>query len=312
MMSAERRDERHGLWAGVGAYGLWGVLALYWKLLDHVPPSEILAHRVFWCFLFAFAVLRGRGSVQPLLQVLSDRKARRAVALSTLLIGANWFLFIWAVAERRVTEVSLGYYMNPILNVVLGAAFLGERIVGLRRVAVGLAALGVLAFTVGLGYLPWLSIVLAGTFGFYGLVRKTAAAGPLVGLVVETLFLSPLALAYVWVVPAPSGGALLHEGVGTAILLVLGGPITAAPLLLFATAARRLPYSTLGMLQYIAPTLQLLCAVTAFGEPFTPRHAVTFGFVWLGVGLYAGSARPGRAPGTPPEKPRRPGRKEAG
>lgn len=288
-------ESKRGLWAGVGAYGLWGVLALYWKLLDHVAPSEILAHRVFWCFLFSLLVLRARGTLQPLVDVLRDPKARRAVVLATVLIGANWFLFIWAVSERRVTEVSLGYYMNPILNVLLGALFLGEKLSGQRRVAVAFAALGVIAFTVGLGYLPWLSLVLAGTFGFYGLVRKTAAAGPLVGLVIETMLLSPLAVAYVLLVPAEPGGALLGAGASTTALLFIGGPITAAPLLLFATAARRLPYSTLGMLQYIAPTLQLACAVWAFDEPFTSRHAVTFAFVWLGVGLYAWSARPKRA-----------------
>jgi chloramphenicol-sensitive protein RarD len=293
-------EARKGLWAGIGAYGLWGVLALYWKLLDHVAPSEILAHRVFWCFLFSLVVLRARGTLQPLVDVLRDRKARRAVGLATLLIGANWFLFIWAVAERRVTEVSLGYYMNPILNVVLGAVFLGERLSGLRRVAVAFAAFGVVAFTIGLGYLPWLSLVLAGTFGFYGLVRKTAAAGPLVGLVIETMFLSPLAVVYVLVVPDEPGGALLQDGWGTVALLLFAGPITAAPLLLFATAARRLPYSTLGMLQYIAPTLQLACAVWAFGEPFTARHAVTFALVWLGVGLYAWSSRPRGTSSRPP------------
>jgi len=280
-----------GLWAGVGAYGLWGVLALYWKLLDHVSPSEILAHRVFWCFLFSLLVLRARGTLQPVLDILRDPKARRAVALATLLIGANWFLFIWAVAERRVTEVSLGYYMNPILNVVLGAVVLGERLSRARKVAVVLAGLGVAAFTIGLGYVPWLSLVLAGTFGFYGLVRKTAAAGPLVGLVIETMLLSPLAVLYVLLLPETPGGAIAAHGWGTTALLLLAGPVTAAPLLLFATAARKLPYSTLGMLQYIAPTLQLACAVWAFREPFTPRHAVTFAFVWLGVGLYAWSAR---------------------
>lgn len=287
-------ETKRGLWAGVGAYSMWGVLALYWKLLDHVRPSEVLAHRVAWCFLFAVLILRSRSTLQPILRVLSDRKALRAVLVSTVLIGSNWFLFIWAVAERRVTEVSLGYYMNPILNVVLGALFLGERLEGPRRAAVALAALGVVAFTVGLGYLPWLSLVLAGTFGFYGLVRKTASAGPLEGLVIETMLLSPLAVAYVLWVPAEPGGALVTEDAFTRALLVFGGPVTAAPLLLFATAARRLRYSTLGMLQYIAPTLQLACAVLAFGEPFTPRHAVTFGFVWLGVGLYAWSSRPPR------------------
>lgn len=277
---------------------MWGVLALYWKLLDHVPTPEVLAHRVFWCFWFALILLRARGTLQPLIRVFGDRRARWAVLASTLLIGVNWFLFIWAVGERRVTEVSLGYYMNPILNVVLGSVFLGETIRGLRRVAVGLALLGVAAFTVGLGYLPWLSLALASSFGFYGLVRKTAAAGPLVGLVVETMLLSPLALAWVLIAPAEPGGAFIAEDGGTRLLLILAGPVTAAPLISFATAARRLPYSTLGMLQYLAPTLQLVCAVVAFDEPFTARHAVTFGFVWLGVGMYAWSSSP-RSDGRP-------------
>ncbi len=284
-------DARRGLWAGIGAYGLWGVLALYWRLLDTVPPAEILANRIVWCFVFAAAALRLRGSLQPAVDVLCDPSSRRAVFASTALIGINWFLFIWAVAERRVTEVSLGYYINPLFNVALGALVLGERLSRLQLVSVALAALGIVSFTVSLGSLPWLSVVLPLTFGLYGLVRKTARAGPLVGLVLETALLAPGALVYLVVWPPVVGGHLVHGPAPETALLLFGGPLTALPLLLFAAAARRLEYATLGMLQYIAPTLQLACAVWAFDEPFTARHAVTFAFVWAGVFTYAVAAR---------------------
>ncbi|MEM1025480.1 MAG: EamA family transporter RarD [Myxococcota bacterium] len=272
-----------GVGAALAAYGLWGVLALYWKQLSHVSAAEILAYRILFGALGAgliVVVVRGGPRVAA---VWFDPRQRRAAVLATALIGINWFLFIWAVSEHRVTQVSLGYYINPLVNVALGALVLGERLSGLRKLAVGLAATGVLAFVVNLGYLPWLSLVLALSFGGYGVVRKQAKAGPLEGLFLETALLAPLALLYLLQV----GAVALFEGGWTTAFLVGGGPVTIVPLLLFAYAARRIPYGTLGMLQYLAPTLQLACAVWAFDEPFTPAHALTFAFVWCGLFVYA-------------------------
>jgi len=282
-----------GVGAAVAAYGLWGVLALYWKQLAHVPAGEIMAHRVvFGAAAAGLAVVffRGGGRVA---EIWADPKQRRAVALATLLIGTNWFLFIWAVAQHRVTQVSLGYYINPLVNVALGALFLGERLSRIRRWAVGLAGVGVASFVFTLGHLPWLSIVLALSFGSYGLVRKQAKAGPLEGLFLETALLTPLALLFLWGVD----GRAIWNGGWTSALLVAGGPVTIVPLVLFAYAARRIPYGTLGMIQYLAPTLQLACAVWAFDEPFTQAHALTFSLVWGGLALYAVEGLWGRARG---------------
>jgi chloramphenicol-sensitive protein RarD len=287
-----------GIWAGVGAYTLWGVLALYWKLLAHVPPLEILAHRILWSFVFGALLLTVRREWSAVRSVLTDGRSLGAVALSTVLIAINWFLFIWAVSQHRVTEISLGYYINPLFNVLLGAVVLSERLRRAQRWAVALAGLGVSWFVVSLGTLPWVSLVLAFSFGCYGLVRKLSPAGPIDGLTLEAGGLTAVALVGL------TGGFVPVDGhfgadLGTTALLVFGGPLTALPLLLFAVAARRIPYSTLGMLQYIAPTLQLLCAVTAFDEPFTQRHLVTFSFVWSGLGLFAYdtfSRRPRAAP----------------
>ncbi|MGF1511295.1 MAG: EamA family transporter RarD [Myxococcota bacterium] len=274
-----------GVWAGVGAYVLWGVLALYWKQLAHVEPSEILAHRVLWSFVFGCVILGILGGGGRLLAILREPRAFRAALVATALIATNWFLFLWAVDRHRVTEISLGYYINPLLNVLLGALVLKEKLRNAQRLAVVLAAVGVAFFIVSVGSLPWVSLVLAMSFGIYGLVRKVAAAGPIEGLTLEVGFVSPIALVFL-LLRDPPGGVVLDGGI-TAGFLFLAGPLTALPLLLFAYSARRIPYSTLGMLQYIAPTLQLLCAVTAFGEPFTERHLVTFAFVWSGLALYA-------------------------
>lgn len=285
-----------GFLFALGAYLLWGLFPIYWKQLARLPADLILAHRVAWSFVFisAFVVAtRGLGSVAG---ALKDAKARRAMIASTLLISTNWFLFIWAVSNQRILEASLGYYINPLLNVLVGSWLLKERLTRVQLLAVLLAAIGVANLAIAKGSLPWVSVTLAVTFCLYGLVRKNAPVTARTGLFVETGFAAPVAVAYL---------IYLSQGAGPAFepssrelgLLVGSGVATALPLLWFAEGTRRLRYSTLGIIQYVAPTLQLGCAVLLFDEPFSSAHAVTFALIWSAVILYAGQAlRAWRAP----------------
>jgi chloramphenicol-sensitive protein RarD len=245
-----------------------------------VDSTELLAHRILWSAVLAVLVLLVRDRGLSALAPLRDPR---------VLIAINWFVFIWAVTHDRVTETSLGYYTNPLINVLLGRVVLGERLRGQQAVAVGCAALGVAWMTLSLGALPWVSVALAFSFGTYGLVRKQAVLPPLAGLVAETGLCAPLCLAFLALGLEPAFG-IARSAPEDIPLLVLGGAVTASPLLLFAVGARRLRYSTVGMLQYLAPTLQLALAALVFGEPFTVTHAVTFGFIWLAVALYAHDA----------------------
>ncbi len=216
---------------------------------------------------------------------LRDPKTRYWMLLSTCFIATNWGLFIWAVSVDRVTEASLGYYINPLLNVALARLFLGESLRRLQALAVLLATIGVAYLTIARGALPWVSIVLAISFALYGLVRKRTPVGAVEGLAIETGLVTPVALLFL-ALQSPPFGRLVTDGGSTALLLTLSGVVTALPLLAFAGAARRLRYTTLGMVQYLAPTLQLGCAVLLYGEPFESAHAVTFGLIWLAVALY--------------------------
>lgn len=269
----------------VVAYGLWGLLPIYWKLLASVPATEVLSHRIVWSLGFIAILLFARRGWRRTLGYLRNRETRSVMLLSTALIATNWFIFIWAVSVDRVTEASLGYYINPLLNVALARVFLGERLRPLAAVAVGVATLAVVYLTVVRGELPWVSVVLAVTFATYGLVRKRAPVGAVEGLAIETGLVTPLAILYLlWL--DPPFGALGTAEPSVVLLLVGAGAVTAVPLLAFAGAARRLRYATLGMVQYLAPTLQLACAVLLYGEPFEAAHAVTFGLIWLAVALY--------------------------
>ena len=276
---------RSGALMALVAYGLWGLLPIYWKLLSEVPAIEVLTHRIVWSLGFIAALLFARSGWRRTLGFLRDRETRRVMFLSTALIATNWFIFIWAVSADRVTEASLGYYINPLLNVALARVFLGERLRPRQGVAVALAALGVAWLTFSRGALPWVSVVLAVTFALYGLVRKRAPVGAVEGLAIETGLVTPLAIGYLLTL-TPALGHLLTSDALTVSLLVGAGVITAVPLLAFAGAARRLRYSSLGMIQYVAPTLQLGCAVLLYGEAFTADHAVTFGLIWVAVLVY--------------------------
>lgn len=277
----------------IGAFGLWGAFPLYFKAVSGVPAMEVLAHRIVWSVVWVAALLWLLRQWPDVRAALREPRTRWRLLLSALLISTNWLVFIWAVAQGRVLEAGLGYYITPLVSVLLGRVVLGEALTRLQWAAVALAALGVGYMLAGLGTLPWVSLALAATFGSYGLARKTTAVGAAPGLFVETLLLAPLALGFLlWLGDAGHfGGDVAFD-----LLLVAAGLVTAAPLILFAQAARRLRLASVGLFQYITPTCQVLLAVFVFGEAFTAGHGVTFGCIWLALALYSFSAwrRPSR------------------
>ena len=282
------RGMNRGLWLGAGAYILWGLLPLYLKLLTDVPAVQVLAHRVVWSLLLLAIVVVVLGRLRT---VRAAARGRTLVLLgaSATLIAINWLTYIWAVQHAHVLEASLGYFINPLVNVALGVAVLGERVSRVQRVAVGIAAAGVAVMALSGGGAIWISLVLAVSFGLYGLIRKVAAIDALGGLTIETLLLAPLSLMVLaWA--GVAGNAAFGQERSVDLLLILAGPVTAAPLLLFAAAARRLTLATLGLLQYLGPTLQFAEAVLIFGEPLRPVHIVTFAAIWTGCALYAWDA----------------------
>ena len=294
-MSAVGTDplDRRGVWIAVAAYVAWGLMPLYWHVLKAVPAMQIMAHRVVWSALFVCGWLGfkyGRGWVR---ETLSRPRAAPLLALSGVLIAFNWGLYIWAVNAGHVVETALGYFINPLLNVLIGVLFLRERLQPLQWLSVAIAGAGVLWLTFNYGSFPWIALALAGSFGIYGLVRKLLGAPPVRGLGIENLYLLPAALAFLaWAEISGQGHLFAHGdapawGPGVAGLLVFGGVLTALPLIGFAAAVQRIPYSLVGLLQYISPTLQLLVGVLVLHEPFGHDRAIGFGFIWIALALYA-------------------------
>lgn len=304
LVSGEPRREaaphtvRVGVLYGLAAYFAWGFIAVYFKAVAHVPALEVLAHRIVWSVAMLLAWLAWKGRLGDLRAAFTYRGGLLTLFGSTALIACNWFIFIWAVAQARVLEASLGYFINPLVNVILGFVFLHERLRRWQWASVGLAASGVLYLTLSYGQVPVISLVLASTFGLYGLLRKTMQVDGLVGLTVETILLLPVSAGYLLVLAGQGSLVFAHLSPGTDLLLALAGVVTALPLLWFANAVRRLPLATVGILQYIAPTLQFLLAVVAFGEPFTRDHLIAFLAIWSALALYSADAwrhgRPGR------------------
>lgn len=281
------KETRLGAAYALGAFILWGLNPLYFKAVDTIPILEVLAHRVLWSAVFLALLLTFARRWNVLRQALRDPKTVYMLLLSTLFISVNWFFFIWAVAENRVLETSLGYYINPLVNVLLGMLFLRERLSRWQGVAVGLAAIGVLNLAIQSGSMPWVSLLLAFTFGLYGLLRKTIKVESVDGLFVETAMVLPLALGYL-IYQAMSGqGSLGRIDLQTDLLLVAAGLVTAMPLIWFTSGARRLNYSTIGLFQYLAPSIHFLLAVLVFGEAFTGAHLVTFGCIWVALAIYS-------------------------
>ncbi|SEM72144.1 chloramphenicol-sensitive protein RarD [Sphingomonas gellani] len=276
---------RAGLLLGLGAYASWGLLPLYLKLLKGVPALQVLSHRVIWSLLLLVAVVLALGRARAIWAAASGRTLALLCA-SAALIAVNWLVYIWSVQHAHVLEASLGYFINPLVNVALGVLVLRERISRVQGAAIAIAATGVAVLALSGGGALWISVALALSFGLYGLVRKVAAIDALGGLTVETLLLAPAALAVIGWAAADGTGAWGHD-VQLNLLLVLAGGVTAVPLLMFAAAARRLRYATMGLLQYLAPTLQFAQAVLLFGERLQPVHLVTFGLIWTGCAVYA-------------------------
>jgi chloramphenicol-sensitive protein RarD len=271
-----------GIWYAIGAYLLWGILPIYWKWISHVPALQLIGHRIVWsCAVLAGLLLVSR-QWQPFTAALTTRVVR-VYAVAAVFIAVNWFTYIWAVNSGRVVQTSLGYYINPLLSVVLGVLVLGEHLRRFQWVAVGLAALGVVYLTVSYGALPWISLTLASSFAVYGLVKKRAPLGAVHGLTVETAILLLPAVGYLLVVEQTGDGPFWRAGALSAMLVVGTGVVTTAPLLLFASAAQRVPLSQLGLLQYIAPTMQLLLGVFLYREPFARGQFVGFAMVWVAL-----------------------------
>jgi chloramphenicol-sensitive protein RarD len=295
------RGMNRGLWLGAGAYILWGLLPLYLKLLTGVPAVQVLAHRVIWSLLLLAVVVVVLGRLRGV-RAAARGRTLALLAVSATLIAINWLTYIWAVQHAHVLEASLGYFINPLVNVALGVAVLGERVSPVQKLAVAIAAIGVAVMALSGGGAIWISLVLAVSFGLYGLIRKVAAIDALGGLTVETLLLAPLSLVVLAYVGAV-GEAAFGQTRPLDLLLILAGPVTAAPLLLFAAAARRLKLATLGLLQYLGPTLQFGEAVLLFGEPLRPVHLVTFAAIWTGCALYAWDAWRGSRVAQNPVRP---------
>jgi chloramphenicol-sensitive protein RarD len=268
------------------AFVWWGLFPLYFRIVNTVPAPEILAHRVLWCLLFLAALLTVRRQWGWLRPVLRQPKVLAAFAASALLIGANWLAYIWAVNHGHVLEASLGYFITPLVNVLLGMTLLHERLRRAQWVALAIATLGVLWLTVQAGRPPWIALSLAISFGSYGLLRKIAVLGALEGLTLETLLLAPLALAALGLAAWHGSASFPAPDALTNLWLVALGPITAVPLLLFAAGARRLSMATLGIVQYLGPSIQFLLGVWVFNEPFSAARSVGFGCIWLALVIY--------------------------
>lgn len=282
-----RRASLAGVGFAVSAFAFWGVLPIYFKAVVHVPPLEVLAHRVVWSIPILVLFVSLTRGWHGMAVALRGRRTQCLLLASTLLLSVNWLAFIWAIDRGRILEISLGYYINPLVNVFLGVVVLRERLGLLRGGAVGLAALGVLNLVFSLGALPWVSLILAGSFGVYGLIRKTVPLGAAQGLFAETMLLLPFAVSYLVVLGAVGSGAFAASDRTTDGLLLLAGVATATPLVAFAAGARRLDYATVGIFQYIAPTGHFLLAVYVYGETFTRAHMVTFALIWLALAIYS-------------------------
>ena len=285
-MRDDDRERRRGLILGVLAYASWGVVPLFWRQLRAIDAVEILAHRAVWGLVAFAALTLGTGQAAAVAVAVRQPRTLAILLGSGLLLAANWGLFIWATLSGHLVQASLGYFINPLVSVALGVGFLGERLSRRMQAAIALAAIGVAWLTVASGGLPWIALTLALTFGVYGLIRKVIAVPALVGSTIETAVMAPFGVAYLAVLAARGDGALGHVDARTHGLLVATGVVTALPLAWFTAAARRLPLSTVGLLQYLAPTGQLITALAVFGETLPRDRLIAFGFIWTALALF--------------------------
>ncbi|WP_070120130.1 EamA family transporter RarD [Bacillus marinisedimentorum] len=290
-MEEEQKESLKGIGYGASAYFLWGLLPLYWKLVGHVPSDEVLAHRFIWSFVFTAAILlmmgKGKTFIKELKEIISRKKQFLGIILASLFISINWFTYIWAVNNDHVIEASLGYYINPLVSVMLGIIVLKETLSRWQVISFILAATGVLIMTLSYGDVPWAALSLAISFGLYGLFKKMVNAGSLTGLAIETMILTPVALFYVVMLHQAGQSSFLLDGTATVPLLIGAGVATAVPLLLFASAARRVTLTMVGFLQYLAPTLTLILGVFLYNEPFTSVEMAAFSFIWTALIIFS-------------------------
>ena len=276
---------KKGIWYAVGAYVFWGLFPVYWKILGHVPALQLLGHRIIWSFLLLTGVLLLLRQGKKF-QAALNRRVLLIYSIAAVLIGINWLTYVWAIGAGFIVEASLGYFINPLLSVLMGVIFLRERVRTLQWIPIGLAAAGVLYLTFAYGALPWIALTLAFSFGLYGLVKKTAPLGSFHGLTLETGILFLPALGFLLYSEFSGRGAFLHSAPLTNLMLFGAGAVTVIPLLLFASAARRIPLTTMGVLQYMNPTMQFLLGVLVYREPFNQHRLVGFAIVWAALILY--------------------------
>lgn len=276
-----------GLAGAVLAFLIWGLCPIFYKALAHVPPFEILMHRMVWSFLFLLPILFILGRWANFIAVLTNKRTFLLLCATTMLVSVNWFTFIWAINNDQILQSSLGYYINPLVNVLLAMLFLGERLRPLQTIAVALALAGVTYLTVSIGEFPWVAMTLAFSFAFYGMIRKIAPVPALEGLSVETLLLFFPAMGYLFYLHQQGSGALFRIDSTTDLLLMASAMVTAVPLLLFTIGARRLTFISIGFLQYIAPSCTFLLAVLVYQEPFSTAQAITFILIWAALALFS-------------------------
>lgn len=280
------KSVKAGVFFAIAAYSMWGFAPMYFKLVEEIPAAEILAHRIVWSVLVLVVLVLAVGNIDKVRDVLRNKRVLQVLLVSGLLLAGNWWLFIWAVNNDHILDASLGYYINPLLNIFLGRLFLGERLRRLQQFAVFLAVIGVSILIISYGQVPWIALVLAGSFGVYGLLRKQVAVDSLPGLFIESCMMLPFAIFYL-IFYASEASNLLNNEWSLNLILVCAGIVTTAPLLCFTAAAKRIMYSTLGFFQYIGPSIMFVLAVFLYAEPLSEARLITFAFVWVALAIFS-------------------------
>mgnify|MGYP000932165047 CR=1 FL=1 len=285
-ISTQDRNSAVGVFYGAIAYTIWGLLPIYWKLLKEIPSDELLAHRIFWAFIFSGVLFLWKKGIGVLKEAIKDGEDVRNILLCSFLITINWGTYIWAVNSDKILQSSMGYFINPLMVILLGRAILKEKLNIFQYISIGFAAIGVIIMTVQYGSIPWVSLLLAASFALYGLFKKLLKVESLTGLVLETAAIMPLALGYILFKLFSGQSAIYSVSIPTLLMLVCSGIVTALPLLWFAMGATRVKLSTMGVLQCISPTISLFIGIFMYGEKFTDTHLLSFSFIWVGLIIY--------------------------
>lgn len=280
------KSVKAGVLFAIAAYSMWGVAPMYFKLIAQIPAAEILVHRIVWSVLVLVMLVLAAGHINKVRDALGNKRVLQVLLISGLLLAGNWWLFIWAVNNDHLLDASLGYYINPLLNVFLGRIFLGEKLRRLQQFAVVMAIVGVSILIFSYGQVPWIALILAGSFGVYGLLRKQVAVDSLPGLLIESCMMLPFAIIY-WFLYASDASNMFTNDWSLNLILIGAGIVTTAPLLCFTAAARRIMYSTLGFFQYIGPSIMFGLAVFLYAEPLSDARLITFAFVWLALAIFS-------------------------